>query len=213
MKMIRASLGFPSFEHVRIRVDPIRGWRDWFPSRSATHRATDLHRHVQTAQIESDLLLPQPRQIEIPVQRPHEKAPSENVTNCRRDHRFPDVHAYAEIRVSVEDGVGKEVHVGDNVIETEGDEGRCGPPNGAAPLCQCHLFVIDMAHEHHRRVEPTWFLTQSHVKKWKRIQPDTPANSLLIKSRRSAVSLTPSLLLPYLDRGHCVCTAPTANST
>ena len=94
------------------------------------HRPPGLQRRLHGSGVEINLDAPFPGQEQIPVDASDEEAAADNVAEGGRDHGFVDVHADADVRVGVPDGDGDEVHVCDDVVEAEGDEGGRGEPDG-----------------------------------------------------------------------------------
>jgi hypothetical protein len=83
------------------------------PQRPAVVADGRLH----DAQVEVDLDAAFARQVQVPVRQGDEDEAAHDVAQCRRDQRFPDVEARAEVWRAVEDGDGDEEHVGDDVVE------------------------------------------------------------------------------------------------
>lgn len=66
---------------------------------------------------------------QVPVDGGDKETASENIANGSRNHGLPNVVANTNGRAAQKDGHGNEEHVGDNVIESEGDESEDRPPD------------------------------------------------------------------------------------
>ena len=101
-----------------------------------SHGPSDLHGRIKAAKVEFDLIRSDTCEVEIPIDGSYKEASTDCVAESGRDHRFPDVQTDTDVRMSVEDRGRDEVHVGDNVIKAQSNEGECGPPNRSDRVSQ-----------------------------------------------------------------------------
>ena len=108
---------------------------------------------LDAAEVEVDLDAAFTGQVEVPVRQGDENEATGDVSKSGWDEGLPDVEARTDFGRPAEDGDRDEIHVGDDVVEGEGDEGggrepdrddlrhgfagRDGEPDGHAdePIC------------------------------------------------------------------------------
>ena len=92
-------------------------------------RRTDqtLPRRLPQCAIDSNIALAV--QIQVPVEPATEDSTTHDIPQQSGDDALPDVKADGQSRRALPDAHGDEEHVGDHVVEAEGDKGKDGPPD------------------------------------------------------------------------------------
>lgn len=101
------------------------------PSPARYYKCSVSHRSILSSQKEREREEEKEREntYEIPEEHAHQQCPSHNIPDESRDQGLPNVKRRRYRRVTVENCRGHKVHVGHNVIESQSDERKRGPPD------------------------------------------------------------------------------------
>ena len=67
-------------------------------------------------------------EVQVPVRDTHKQASSDNISQGRRDHGFPDIVSDRDVFRALEDRKGDKEHVRDDVVGADADEAHDGEP-------------------------------------------------------------------------------------